>query len=151
MADLDVRVSDREREAVADTLREHAAEGRLDPDELDERLTAVYAARTRGDLEGLTTDLPQREPAPPPRPSVAQRITPFAIRLAVIDLFCVGIWFLSGMEGSFWPGWVILVSLLAVANRAIHVAGHDARRANAGRTSPPARDRGRRRDRDRPR
>jgi|tagenome__1003787_1003787.scaffolds.fasta_scaffold20885782_3 hypothetical protein len=148
MADLDVRVSDREREAVADTLREHAAEGRLDPEELEERLTTAYAARTRGDLEGLTSDLPPRAPAPPPRPSVAQRIMPLAIRLAVLDLFCVGIWFLSGREGSFWPAWVILVSVLAVANRAIHVAGRDARSANAGRTSPPARDRGRRRDRD---
>jgi uncharacterized membrane protein YccC len=149
MADLDVRVSDREREAVADTLREHAAEGRLDPEELEERLTAAYAARTRGDLAGLTTDLPQREPAPPPRPSVGQRVMPLAIRLAIVDLFCVGIWFLSGMEGSFWPGWVILVSALAVANRALHVVGRDARAANAGRTSHPARDRGRRPDRDR--
>jgi hypothetical protein len=149
MADLDVRVSDREREAVADTLREHAAEGRLDPEELEERLTAAYAARTRRDLEGLTTDLPQRAAPPPPQPSVARRITPLAIRLAVLDLFCVGIWLLSGMQGSFWPAWVILVSALAVANRAIHVAGGDARRASAGRTSHPARDRGRRRDRDR--
>src|SRR5919206_178586 len=48
MADLEMRVSDREREAVAEQLREHAAEGRLDPDELEERLTAAYAARTRG-------------------------------------------------------------------------------------------------------
>src|SRR3954449_11067389 len=71
MADLDVRVSDREREAVADTLREHAAEGRLDPEELEERLTTAYAARTRGDLEGLTSDLPARAPAPPPRAPAA--------------------------------------------------------------------------------
>jgi uncharacterized protein DUF1707 len=149
MADLDVRVSDREREAVADTLREHAAEGRLDPEELEERLTAAYAARTRRDLDGLTADLPQREPAPPPRPSVAQRMMPLVLRIAILNLFLVGIWFLSGMEGSFWPAWVMLVSALFLFNRALHMAGRDARIANAGRTSPPARDRGRRRDRDR--
>jgi Domain of unknown function (DUF1707) len=149
MADLDVRVSDREREAVADTLREHAAEGRLDPEELEERLTAAYAARTRGDLEGLTTDLPPRVPAPPQPPSIAQRMMPLVLRLVVLNLFLVGIWFLSGMEGSFWPAWVMLVSTLFVFNRALHMAGRDARRANAARTSPPAPDRERRRDRDR--
>src|SRR4051812_6382203 len=123
MADLDVRLSDREREAVADTLREHAAEGRLEPEELEERLTAAYAARTRRDLDGLTTDLPQPAPAPPPRPSVAQRMLPLVIRLAILNLFLVGIWFLTGRSGSFWPEWVMLVSALFVANRALHMAG----------------------------
>jgi hypothetical protein len=149
MADLDVRVSDREREAVADTLREHAAEGRLDPEELEERLTAAYAARTRGELAELTRDLPERVPPPPQPPSIAQRMTPLAVRLVILNLFLVGIWFLSGREGSFWPGWVMLVSALFLANRAMHMAGRDARRANAARTSPPAPDRERRRDRDR--
>lgn len=53
-----MRVSDREREEVVETLRRHAGEGRLDVDELDERLDAVYAARTRAELEPLTADLP---------------------------------------------------------------------------------------------
>src|SRR6201992_1932875 len=53
-----MRVSDAEREAAAAELREHFASGRLTQDELDERLTAVFAAKTRGDLGGLFTDLP---------------------------------------------------------------------------------------------
>jgi hypothetical protein len=53
-----MRVSDAEREAAATELREHFASGRLDTDELDQRLTAVFAARTRGDLNALFTDLP---------------------------------------------------------------------------------------------
>jgi hypothetical protein len=53
-----MRVSDAEREAAAAELREHFASGRLTQDELDERLTAVFAAKTRGDLNGLFTDLP---------------------------------------------------------------------------------------------
>jgi hypothetical protein len=53
-----MRVSDAEREAAAAELREHFASGRLTQDELDERLTAVFAAKTRGDLSGLFTDLP---------------------------------------------------------------------------------------------
>ena len=67
MADVpEIRASDAERERVATELREHAAEGRLDVDELDERLQQAYDARTRGDLEQLTADLPA---APPPKPS----------------------------------------------------------------------------------
>lgn len=54
----EMRVSDAEREAAATELREHFASGRLNQDELDERLTAAFAARTRGDLNALFTDLP---------------------------------------------------------------------------------------------
>jgi hypothetical protein len=53
-----MRVSDAEREAAAAELREHFASGRLDQAELDERLSAVFAARTRGDLNALFADLP---------------------------------------------------------------------------------------------
>jgi hypothetical protein len=53
-----MRVSDAEREAAAAELREHFASGRLDQEELNERLSAVFAARTRGDLNALFTDLP---------------------------------------------------------------------------------------------
>ena len=54
----DVLASDPERERVAEALREHATAGRLDPDELDERLGAAYAARRRADLLPLLADLP---------------------------------------------------------------------------------------------
>ena len=54
----EMRVSDAEREAAAAELREHFASGRLNQDELDERLAAVFAAKTRGDLNALFTDLP---------------------------------------------------------------------------------------------
>jgi Domain of unknown function (DUF1707) len=57
---MDLRVGDREREATAGALREHAAVGRLDPEELDQRLEAAYTARTQADLERLTYDLPAR-------------------------------------------------------------------------------------------
>lgn len=72
-----LRVSDQERHVVAEVLREAAAEGRIDLDELEERLEATYAARTYGDLVPLTADLPahQRpgatlEPRQPVRPPV---------------------------------------------------------------------------------
>src|SRR4051812_50002415 len=52
------RASDAEREAAADRLRVAAGDGRLDPDELEQRLEQAYAARTVGELTELTRDLP---------------------------------------------------------------------------------------------
>jgi Domain of unknown function (DUF1707) len=54
----DLRASDSDRERVAQTLREAAGDGRLNLEELEERLTAAYTARTYGELEPLTRDLP---------------------------------------------------------------------------------------------
>jgi hypothetical protein len=53
-----MRASDADRERVAEVLRTAASEGRLHLDELDERLAAVYAARTYAELEPITHDLP---------------------------------------------------------------------------------------------
>jgi Domain of unknown function (DUF1707)/Cell wall-active antibiotics response 4TMS YvqF len=53
-----LRASDADRERVAETLRQAAGDGRLTMDELDERLDAVYAAKTYAELVPITQDLP---------------------------------------------------------------------------------------------
>ena len=53
-----LRISDADRHRVSELLRQAAGEGRLDLEELDERLEAAYAAKTYGDLVPLTVDLP---------------------------------------------------------------------------------------------
>jgi hypothetical protein len=53
-----LRISDQDRHQVAEVLREAAGEGRIDFQELDERLDATYAARTYADLVPITLDLP---------------------------------------------------------------------------------------------
>jgi hypothetical protein len=53
-----MRVGDAEREAAAAEVREHFASGRLTQDELNQRLDQTFAAKTRGDLNGVFTDLP---------------------------------------------------------------------------------------------
>src|SRR3954453_5345217 len=69
-----VRIGNREREAAVRELGEHFAEGRLDPEEYEQRASAAYAARTADDLAPLFADLPRpgaaravAPPAPPPR------------------------------------------------------------------------------------
>jgi hypothetical protein len=70
-----LRASDADRERVADIVREAAGDGRLTMEELDERLDAVYAAKTYAELEPITRDLPQagavHAPAPAPAPAPA--------------------------------------------------------------------------------
>jgi hypothetical protein len=75
-----LRVSDADRHKVAEILREAAAEGRIDIDELDERLESTYAAKTYGDLVPITSDLPvpRGEGAPAPRPHPAHPTLPAA-------------------------------------------------------------------------
>jgi hypothetical protein len=60
----EVRASDAERDRTASALGDAAAEGRLTLEELTERLDAAYAAKSRGELEALTADLPQRRSTP---------------------------------------------------------------------------------------
>jgi hypothetical protein len=60
-APSDLRVSDAERQAVADQLSKHFADGRLDQAEFDERLSQAMSAKTYHDLDGLLTDLPSTE------------------------------------------------------------------------------------------
>jgi len=103
----DLRASDEEREAVATLLRRHGGEGRLDVDELEERLDAAYSARTRGDLGRLLVDLP-RTPAvaaagAPRRRTARDDWNAFA----GVSLLLLAIWALSGF-GYFWPAWVLV-------------------------------------------
>ena len=73
-SDQHIRVSDAERNAVAELLGQHYADGRLDQAEFDERVNRTMAAKTRGDLQGLFDDLPETDasadgPAGPGGPS----------------------------------------------------------------------------------
>ncbi len=63
-----IRVSDADRDHVTTRLREHFGEGRLDHDELDERISAALNAKTAGDLRRVMADLPEPVPVPPHAP-----------------------------------------------------------------------------------
>ena len=118
--DPGLRVSDGEREGAVDLLSEHAAQGRLSVEELDARIEAALAARTRGDLLELTGDLPRPGSgrSRTPRASGSRRpLSPLSCRLGVfvtVNLVLVTVWALTG-AGYFWPAWPILGWGLALA------------------------------------
>ncbi|WP_182525997.1 DUF1707 SHOCT-like domain-containing protein [Nocardioides dongkuii] len=70
-----LRISDSDRHAAAEVLREAAGEGRLDVDELEERLEATYAAKVYADLVPILADLPGTAPGPHP-PAVRRPAAP---------------------------------------------------------------------------
>lgn len=57
------RIGDAERDRAVGFLQEHMAQGRLDHDEFDERLSRALRARTEADLHPLFDDLPEPRPS----------------------------------------------------------------------------------------
>jgi hypothetical protein len=117
----DLRASDADREATAERLRIAALEGRLDPIELDERMSAAYNARLCSELAALTADVtpPAPPPAPPARPTFVRASSP-TNGLAIASL----------VLGLLWMGWT--GSVLAVVFG--HIAmGQIARSGQSGR------------------
>jgi len=85
-AKRDVRASDADREATVDRLRAAALEGRLDGDELEERVGDAYAARWRSELDLLTGDV--TAPLVFTRPE--QSVNGLAIASIVVAVFWLG-------------------------------------------------------------
>ncbi len=85
----DLRASDEERDRVAGLLAEALATGRLTSEEHSERLEAVYAARTRGELAPITRDLPEPDDG-----------TPLAPHLDIAPVHAV---FSKIRRGGQWP------------------------------------------------
>jgi hypothetical protein len=132
---MDLRVGDREREETADALREHAAAGRLDPEELEERLETAYRARTRAELDRLTYDLPAREALPAKRerslPAEARRLIYGALGA---DVLAVAIWAAADPGGDFWPKWVWILTTVILVRRLVrlrHDDGEDYRKSDS--------------------
>jgi len=96
-----MRTSQAERESVVERLRAHAAEGRLEVEELEQRLEAALSARTHGDLDAVEADLPR-----PDSPRRRRRRHPLRHHFVAVSLLLVVIWAATGM-GYFWPMWAI--------------------------------------------
>ena len=114
--DRRMRVSDGERNATVEVLRDHLTEGRLTTEEFSDRVEAALVAKTRGELDDLTGDLPDPAPVPlgptavsEPVPDREQRWAQVRRRVAgfvMPNAVCISIWAMTG-RGAFWPEWVL--------------------------------------------
>ena len=127
MPDPHLRAADADRAAVATLLGKHMAAGRLTMDEYDERLARAYAAKTYGELEQLTVDLPAAVPAPGPAPRPTSQPDRRSAAVAAhcgwggdpqswrswltTSLVVITIWAVTSLAAwdihYFWPIWVI--------------------------------------------
>ena len=124
-----LRAGNADREKVVAKLNAAFAEGRLDVSELDERVSAAYAAKTLGELVPLTADLPggqqkatpaRREERPAVRPNApgpAVRWAPVtgALGIFLINVLIWGVISIStGNMIYFWPIWTAIPLALAL-------------------------------------
>jgi Domain of unknown function (DUF4190)/Domain of unknown function (DUF1707) len=93
----DLRASDADRESTVGRLRVAAMEGRLDAEELAERVSEAYRSKWCGELERLTDDVtpPPALAAPTGRPAFVRQsrtVNGFAIASLVLGLIWMA-WF----------------------------------------------------------
>ena len=87
-----LRASDADREQVVERLRHAMAEGRLSGDELEERIDAVYGARTYGELNALLADLPASRFLTQPRVrlgGLVGAVSAVALMLAAVGVLAI--------------------------------------------------------------
>jgi Flp pilus assembly protein TadB len=113
-SDQHMRVSDAERQAVADRLAEHFSAGRLDQAEFDERVGRAMSAKTRADLNGLFDDLPETGAPAATDPAAGQlrRRNRHPVLLAALIVF-VAIAAAHVMWPLLWVGFLIAIVLVA--------------------------------------
>jgi hypothetical protein len=109
----ELRIADADRDRTVERLRAAAAEGRLDSDELEERISSALEARTQGELDDLTRDLPEPH-VPAPRPDRGRALRERTAAFLTPNVVCVAVWAATG-AGPFWPGWVLLGTGIAFA------------------------------------
>jgi hypothetical protein len=159
----ELRVSDADRDRAAREIREHFAAGRLTEDELDERVDAVYKARTASELDALKADLPQlpvtrseqRVARVQRRAELRQQLVQRTGAALVPFVVCTVIWLASGASGMFWPIWVALFALIPLVRNGWLLYGpapdlDRVERELARRRERDRRDHRRRHDRGRP-
>jgi hypothetical protein len=119
----DMRVGTEEREQAAQLLAQHLSAGRLELAEFEERVSAVYAARTTAQLAAPFRDLPGPWPAMPYRAGLGQFAgwrLPRRMLLLMLVVFGLA---LVVADVAFPPLFVIPIVLLLIHRRRRYAYG----------------------------
>src|SRR5947209_8509459 len=123
-----LRASDQDRERIAERLRHAAGEGRLLTEELEERLGAVFSARTYGELDAVVSDLPaSREDHRHKTPLWVKATLALAIVMAILAVLAVVALVVIGLAGA-WMLWVFFAWMWFGRGRRGRHSGHPRRR-----------------------
>ncbi|WP_103341016.1 DUF1707 SHOCT-like domain-containing protein [Amycolatopsis sp. CA-126428] len=158
-----LRISDQNRESALSALGEHMSAGRIDIDEYGERSARITAAKTRGELVEIFTDLPAPHPryddtpqavaapGPPKEPVPAPPRSPDGWnggqRFVAAFLPLVWIATIALIATGVVHGTLILIPIgLSIFGRAIWGHGHDGHHDHHDRRDRHLRDRERRRE-----
>jgi hypothetical protein len=124
-----IRASDGERDQAVAQLQRHFADGRLTQAELEERVGAALAARTRDQLRALTADLPGAD-VRPARPAMALDPCLLCLLLVLCPPAGAAYWLLSrrGIGGGWLsqrqlaglPNWAWILIIATAATAAAH-------------------------------
>jgi hypothetical protein len=118
-----LRASDADREAVAERLRHAAVEGRLEPDELEQRLHTAFRARTYGELNRLLDDLPA-QPVRWERPRsvapAARTAFVLATRLAVALVVLAAFLAVAAFTFAWWLIGLVVWLAVSSSRRSCH-------------------------------
>jgi hypothetical protein len=101
-----LRASDADRDAVADRLHQAAVEGRLEPEELEERLHRALRARTYGELRRLVADLPGSGNAR--RSSTGLTVAKVAFRVVLALVALAAVLTVLAVMAVWWLAWLVL-------------------------------------------
>lgn len=125
----EIRIGDADREQALQALAEHMSHGRLTIDEYGERSANVTAAKTRGELSALFTDLPEPHPKsgtatstaeqPASKPSDSQQPATWTDRPVNQRVIAAGLplfWVIAviiGVTTHFW--WIMALPFIVTA------------------------------------
>lgn len=85
----EIRASDDDRQHVVELLQRHTELGRLSLDEFSDRIGDVYSARTLGELQAVTHDLP---PVAAPVKTTGRRDLLLVFGIAAVTLLLLGVY-----------------------------------------------------------
>jgi Domain of unknown function (DUF1707) len=142
-----LRASDADREQVAERLRNACTEGRITPDELDDRLHSALTARTYAELSRVVRDLPSPR-SPARRRSSAgvalggagsalafARARPFIAVAVVVPLLIITLAIVTGVFAVWAIWWLVGWWLFGARRRAMYGRYGGPRRSAQGQGS----------------
>lgn len=134
-----MRAGHGDRQAAVDRLTEHFTQGRLNPEEFDERIGKAYAATYLDEIPELFDDLPDdraarrqsaspwpgpdrahgRWPSPPPDRSMQRPQPPLVAVVAVVSVLAM-FFAIGALSHGFFPFpllWILLLAFFVTRGR----------------------------------